>query len=519
MTHRGGAEEPANRIEGRQPPWRPQSDIRLADSDLVRGIRRQRREAGQREVRTYLTGEGFRVDAVTPIPRWARGDTWSFPASLGKAATLAGVVILHWWSITGSTLLQMIRLAAQSEARWIVALCVLNQMDANDADAIRMLRAVAAPTTASAVPSHADGDQVASREHPGSDPARAGSSISAFDIHDCPICKTCERYHFDEEAPPARLHAHANLLRDMMRPSELAEVALDSAADLFIVPVTGYEAIDYLRWRSLLLRALRTVRGRQEVIDRLRGLASEAPPSREWTAAGLIRLLAAEQQWLRLPPLTFGIAAGLLSHVCVTSFEQLSAPPWLRLQAVMVLCASAPQRMVELLPQLLGAAGNEVILIDQMLLDCYRLLLRSPGDMPIDVSRLRHNLLRCRDVLEEQRAEQDPATAADQLHAVRSLLTVASYRALRKPFDVQASWERLQEDLARPVVRHRLESDLLLVRSFVEDIEAEKPTAEAARAAAADWEPAPGSWRSGPGQSSAVARDSRRRLRGRLAGP
>ena len=103
-------------------------------------------------VRTYLTGEGFRVDAVTPIPRWTRGDTWSFPASLGKAATLAGVVILHWWSITGSTLLQMIRLAAQSGARWIVALCVLNQMDANDADAIRMLRAVAAPTTASAVP-------------------------------------------------------------------------------------------------------------------------------------------------------------------------------------------------------------------------------------------------------------------------------------------------------------------------------------------------------------------------------
>ena len=93
---------------------------------------------------TYLTGEGFRVDAVTPIPRWTRGDTWSFPASLGKAAVPMGVVILHWWAITGSTLLQMIRLAAQSGARWIAALCVLDQLDANDADALRMLRAVAA---------------------------------------------------------------------------------------------------------------------------------------------------------------------------------------------------------------------------------------------------------------------------------------------------------------------------------------------------------------------------------------
>jgi hypothetical protein len=440
-------------------------------------------------VRGYLAGQGFSVAAVTPIPRWTHGDTWSFPVNLGAATSPCGVVILQWRAITGSTLLQMIRLAAQSGARWIAALCVLDQLDANDADALRMLRAVAAPDSAARrVRSEADGDQSASPVIPVAIRFAAVSSISAFDVHECPICKTRERYEFDEEAPPARLHAHANLLRDTMHPRELAEVALDSAADLFVVPVTSTDAIDYLRWRGLLVRALRTVRGRQEVIDRLTALTSPEPPDREWTAAGLIRLLAAEQQWLRLPPLTFEISTRLLSRSCVTSFEQVTHPPWLRLQAVMVLCASAPQHMVNLLPQLLASAGSEVILIDQMLLDCYRLLLRSPGDMPIDVSRLRHSLLRYRDILEDRHAEPDAAAAADQLHAVRSLLTVASCRALTKPRDDQASWERLQEDLVDPVVRHRLESDLLLVRSFVEDLEAEEPTAEAARAAAADWE-------------------------------
>ena len=73
--------------------------------------------------------------------------------------------------------------------------------------------------------------------------------------------------------------------------------------------------------------------------------------------------------------------------------EQVTAPPWLRVQALMVMCASVPQRMVELLPRLLALAGNEMVLIDQMLLDCCRLLLRSPGDMPIDMARLRRNLL------------------------------------------------------------------------------------------------------------------------------
>jgi len=76
----------------------------------------------------------------------------------------------------------------------------------------------------------------------------------------------------------------------------------------------------------------------------------------------------------------------------------------------------------------------------------------------------------------------------DHLHAVRNLLTVADYRILDKPKDAQAAWERLREDLVRPVVRHRLEAELLLVRSFVEDIEEVEPSPEAAQAASADWD-------------------------------
>ena len=125
------------------------------------------------------------------------------------------------------------------------------------------------------------------------------------------MCATRERYQLDERATPPRLIKHAELLRDMLRPRELDEVARDSAADLFTVPVTAREATDYLRWRGLLLQARRTVRDRQEVIDRLRALTGrEPPPADEWTSVGLIRLLAAEQQWLRLPPLYFQIGTG-----------------------------------------------------------------------------------------------------------------------------------------------------------------------------------------------------------------
>jgi hypothetical protein len=441
-------------------------------------------------VHERLAAEGFQVTAATPIPRWTAGDTWAFPTSLSDVIKPLGVLIIHWWAITGSTLMQLVRLAAKSGASWIAAVCVLNQLeDANDADALRMLRAVSVPGAVTDT----------SGARPTSDPSRAAqipvairfvarSSITAFDAHRCPICATRERYRLDDETAPPRLVNHAELLRDMLRPQALEEVARDSAADLFTVPVTGYEVTDYLRWRGLLLRRPQKTRDRQEVIDRLEALTGKTPPEDEWTSVGLIRLLAAEQQWLRLAPLFFQSAADLLSRVCVNSFEQLTAPLWLRVQALVVMSAAVPQRLVELLPRLLALAGHEPVLIDQMLLDCCRLLLRAPGNSPIDIVQLRHKLLNCRKYLEEQRAARDSAAAEDHLHTVRSLLAIADYRILSKPQGPQAAWERLGEDLVRPVVRHSLEAGLLLVRSFVEDIERVQPTPESAMAAEADWD-------------------------------
>jgi hypothetical protein len=434
-----------------------------------------------------LATAGFRVSAVTPVPRWTTGDAWGFPTGLNIAAGPLGILIIHWWAITGSTLLQLVRLAAQSGATWITAVCMLNQMDANAADALRILRAVSGPVAvADPNGTRPAGDLATAPLVPVAIRFVATNSITAFDPHDCPMCATRERYRLGDETGTPRLISHAELLHGMLRPRELEEVSRDLAADLFTVPVTGAEALDYLRWRGLLLAAGRKVGARQEVIDRLSMLTGAAPPEDEWTSVGLIRLLAAEQQWLRCPPLHFEVATGLLAQVCVRCFEQITAPTWLRVQALMVMSAAVPHRLVELLPRLLASAGNEAVLADQMLLDCCRLVLRSSGDLPIDVAQLRRSLLDCREYLE--RAEPDVVAAEDHLHAVRNLLTIADDRLLSKPTAPQAAWERLREDLVRPVVRHRLEAELLLVRSFVEDIERVEPSPESARAADADWD-------------------------------
>jgi orotate phosphoribosyltransferase len=431
----------------------------------------------------------YRLVSKVPVWREAVGGTWEFRVSVRDISNPMTVVIIDSWATTGSTLRRLVDLARHGGATSVAVVCLLNEMDANDADSLRMIGAVRTPTAVSDI--DAEKTAVTPRRKalvPVVFRFAAAVTITVLDVHDCPICRTRDRYQLSEDVAPPRLVAHAKLLRDMLRRRDWKEVARESGADLFTLPVTAHETRDYLRWRGLLLRAVRKVGGRQEVVDRLRELTGRAPPKIEWTSVGLIRLLAAEQQWLRLPPLHFHIAVELLSQVCVSCLEQVTAPPWLRVQALMVISAAIPQRLVELLPRLLDLAGNEPVLIDQMLLDCCLLLLRSPGDLPIDIAQLGRNLQECRDLLEEQRAGPNATRTEDHLHSVRNLLTVTDYRLSDKPKDAQAAWERLREDLVRPVVRHRLEAELLLVRSFVEDLERFEASAEAARAANADWD-------------------------------
>jgi adenine/guanine phosphoribosyltransferase-like PRPP-binding protein len=437
-------------------------------------------------IRRSLAKKRIVVSIVTPIPRVATGHTWEFPATISNVSEPTTLVIIHSWASTGSTLQQLVRLGAESGFSSIAAVCMLNQMDAKNAQFMRMLRAVSvAPIATVGAPSVADsastvGIPVAIR-------FVAASGIVAFDTNGCPICATQKRYQLDEEAAPPRLIRHAKQLCEMLRLREWKDVARDPPRDLFTVPVTDQEARDYLRWRRLLLRALRNVGDREEVMDRLRALTGQTPPEPEWTGIGLIRLLAAEQQWLWLPPLRFRIAAELLSQVYASCLEQAGARTWLRVQVLMVMSAAVPYPSVALLPRLLQLAADDAVLIDQMLLDCRRLLLRTPGDSPIDVAQLRHNLLVCRDYLERKRTDSAATLTEEHLISVRRLLTDADYVLLPKPADEQAAWERLREDLVRPVVRHSFEPDLLLVRSFVEDIEAVEPSPEEVREANRQW--------------------------------
>lgn len=439
-------------------------------------------------VHERLIARGNRAGTLVPVRRAVAGDGWAFPAVVDGSPRQAAVLIIGWSAVTGTTLLQLIRLAAGSGAHTVVAVSVLNRLGLQDAEALRMLRAVS-------VPGHPESATGPATQAPITSTARCipaavrfvtASSITALPAHDCAICAASERYKVTDETL-RRLRQHADRLYEMLRPRGQEDVSSESATDLFGVPVGNQDVVGYLRWRRLLLRALRDLRARQEVIDRLRMLAEGQLSG--WTNLALIRLLSAEQQWLKLPPLRFAVARDLLAEICVAAVERsVTIPPWLRVQALMVLSMTVPDRMAALLPKLLPVAAEESVLVDQMLLDCYRLLRRPPRDSPVDVVQLRRSLIRCREYLEKLDDREGWSRTDDHLHVIGQLITIADDRILPKPADAQAAWDRLRERLMRAVVRHRLETDLLLVRGFVEYLADVEPTRESVRAARANWD-------------------------------
>jgi hypothetical protein len=414
-------------------------------------------------LRDRLLANRFRAVPVRRVPRGVAADRWAFPSTLGNDCQGQPVVIVDWGTVSTTSVQQMIRLAASAGAASIIAITLLNQIPDQDTEVLVGYRAV----------SGAPGQQ-AERIVPTAVHFITATSIAGMPAHDCGVCATRERYAVDPEEAPKRLRRHAELLRDMMRTKTREEITHSVAADLFNVPVSGQDVADYLRWRGLLRRALRVTAKREEVLDRLRALVA-GEHSIRWSRDNLVRLVAAEQQWLKLPPLRFGEARELLAALCVQNLGSPTASEWLGIQALIVLATTSPEQFVARLPELLAHVVSEPELVDQILLECYQLLRKAPQDTPVAITQLHAGLLRCRDHLDKYSDSNNVAVLRDHRHVLSELVVTAKYRQRSRPHDAQTAWARLQTDLNRVVIEHRLDSEVLRVRDFVDDLQEHPP--------------------------------------------
>jgi len=427
---------------------------------------------------TRLTEGGHRVSAPIGVLYPSHGAAWPNGSS-GKeqAARPRTLLILDYAARSGRTLQELIRHAVRVGAERIVAVVLLDLLPEHDSGMLASLSAVCAEPSST-------------RATRGSDvPVTvrfiSATSIGALSAHECSLCATREKYADVSEAP-LRLRRHVDRLHELLRARRRDELFESAPADLFGVPLLGDDAIDYLRWRGLLRRALHDTGARQEVLDRIAAL-NQASPDSVWGRRGLTRLLAAEHGWLKLPPLRYSAARTQLARCCLDELDNPAPePPWLRAQAVMVLAAAAPDRFAALLPDLIELGADEPVVIDQICLEAYRLARRPRHDSPIDLGELRGGLIHCREYLEGARVGLDRPLVEDYVHVVRQLILLTELKPRPRLDDPREAWARLAEEWCEPALRNRFESRLLRVRDFVEDLQVAEPSRERTAAAEAD---------------------------------
>ena len=425
-------------------------------------------------VRACLASRGHDVGRTVPVPRLVAGSRWqTVPVTPYGERPPSTVIVIDWGALTTTTINQLILTAANCGARAIVGVVLLNQLAAHDQGLLGAISAVSAAPGSPSVP-------VVIR-------FLTQSSIAELPLYNCAICATRAKYA-EIANLPVRLQSHVERLRELLRPRDREEVFQTAPTDLFNTPISSQDAADYLRWRGLVQVALRDTGARQEVVDKLRAL-KDGRRLPGWSRSSLLRLLAAEQQWLKLPPLRFAVSRDLLAAICLAELHgPTAAPPWLCAQVVMVLSTAAPEHFVDLLPVLLNLLIDEPVAIEQLCVDCYRLLRRPLYDSPIVVSQLRDRLLRCRDDLEQLQIGSDRKVIDDYLELFRDLVREAEHPSALRTGGAQASWANLLEDLCRPVIRHRFEAAPVRVRDFLEDLPETRPNSEQLKGVRSDWE-------------------------------
>jgi signal transduction histidine kinase len=395
------------------------------------------------------------------IPRAENGDKWIFPVEVDSVREDTAVLIVDWGSLTATTTHQLMRLAAQAAASAIWTIVFLSQMSNEEETALRQIASI---TSAESFRAHGPNGigQMNLGFRPDHDSANAktrpvharATFLSALNITfytsaDCPICRVRDLYaRASQEAPTPFLRDYAKEMAQLLTEIEREDAFRRPLQDLFEVPVTTREITVLLGLRSHLQRALTNTEERAALRKKLTIYAKnkniDVKVKTKW-----IRLLAAEDIWLNVPPLSFFEIRADIATISMSVITDELLHEGVRRQAIAVLRAASKETFVQQLFTIFINCVRSRVLIAELLFDVWTYLARPYHDTPETLSTLCTNLQKSSDYLspkgpmEPQQSLQVQSAiaylirAAEALRttvAVRDLLPIEIWRTLRTRF-------------------------------------------------------------------------------------
>lgn len=270
---------------------------------------------------------------------------WKFPVRLPDLPVGTEVVIVDWGALEGTTIMELVRLASEAGATRVMACIVLSQLAPEPEWQLRAVREVEVghPEIARDL---FDADEATLRRVPVRIEFISALPVRAFPASDCPLCAQRQRLA-KHMMPTGALRQFAKRQREeRLQLTTREDVVAQRLQDLDRIELSGERTVSMLRIRDRLERALRSTRARHELVTWVRSLGPVSDDARD-----LVRLLAAETQWLRRPPLVFddvrsttaGLAARMSCDETTAANDRVNAIGVLRTSSKSEFARQAPE--------------------------------------------------------------------------------------------------------------------------------------------------------------------------------
>ncbi|WP_028062186.1 hypothetical protein [Solirubrobacter soli] len=285
--------------------------------------------------------------ASQTIPRQPVWGGWKFPPAVPSVAPGTEVVVVDWGALEGRTITEMMRLAAEAGAARVLACVCLSQLSPEQEWQLRSVRQIEVQVEVPGIEPQAqlfgaDGSpprrRLVSRTVPVEVRFTSTIGVRAYTPSECPVCMK-GRHLGMQIMPTDDLVAYAHDQRDQrLRLMTREELSSEPDVEHVRSPLPGERTVEMIRLRDMLDAALRSTRRRHELAELLDRLAPREPRARD-----LMRLLDAEGQWLRRPPLVFARLRDRLAFLAIRISLDHHTEPEDRVSAINVLRTSSKQ--------------------------------------------------------------------------------------------------------------------------------------------------------------------------------
>ena len=431
--------------------------------------------------------ENHRKDTSTrTIRREPAYGHWMFNTSQENRVRYPNVAIIDWGALTGTTIMQMVRLATQAGAEQILVCIFLSQLPPEEEAFFRSIDRMCVPDYSEYFKPNIQATLpgFTGRRRPDDELTYTVKlayphvtikflsrfPISTYNQNECPVCQ--QRVRLTQDEYPTELleeFAH-HQMEDRLKPRTREQIISTKPKDFDNREIDNESIIWMANKRGELSQALYSTKKRQEVFDEIDILTKEVStllsfplerlgqlPTKEdrdgehtlpHRILWLLHFLSIETQWLRKPPLHFQPLRDKLANISLQVVLSNNIPEAGRLDAIIVLRTSSKFIFASNVTNIFMAVTNQPALVDQLLYAIFTY-----------ISRPYHQSLRVLEPLKSgleaiQKSIDDHLLTvtdkvADTVYTLTSKVQSEYAKANVRPLSTSQAWAKLQGEFRR----------------------------------------------------------------------